>query len=62
VPVVPVFSARTGHGRDWVCGDEPIVVPRHAERKVVDAAAQHIADAFALFVTAHPTHWFAFHD
>jgi lauroyl/myristoyl acyltransferase len=61
-PIVPVFSARTGHRRYSVYVNEPVTVPRRAEPRVVDAAAQHIADALGQFVSAHPTQWFAFHD
>ena len=62
VPIVPVFSARTGHRRYAVYVSEPICVPRRAEPRAIDAAAQHIADALEEFVSAHPTQWFPFHD
>lgn len=62
VPIVPVFSARTGHGRYAVYVSEPICVPRRAEPTAIDAAAQHIADALEEFLSAHPTQWFPFHD
>ena len=42
--------------------NEPVVVPRRAEPRAVDAAAQQLADALGMFVTAHPTQWFAFRD
>ncbi len=61
-PIVPVFSARTGHRRYSVYVNEPVVVPRRAGPQAVDAAAQQLADALGMFVTAHPTQWFAFHD
>jgi lauroyl/myristoyl acyltransferase len=60
-PIVPVFSARMGHRRYAVYVHEPIAVPRRAETKAIDAAAQHLADALEEFVSAHPTQWFPFH-
>ncbi len=60
-PIVPVFSARTGHRRYAVYLKEPVVVPRRATREALDAAAQQLADALGEFVSAHPTQWFAFH-
>jgi KDO2-lipid IV(A) lauroyltransferase len=61
-PIVPVFSARTGHRRYAVFVEDPVFVPRRAAPTAIDAAAQHIADALCRFVSAHPTQWFAFHD
>jgi len=61
-PIIPVFSARTGHRRYEVYVDEPVVVARRAEPSEVDAAAQRLADSLGKFLTAHPTHWFAFND
>jgi KDO2-lipid IV(A) lauroyltransferase len=60
-PIVPVFSARTGHRRYSVYLHEPVVVPRRATPDTLDAAAQQLADALGEFVSAHPTQWFAFH-
>jgi lauroyl/myristoyl acyltransferase len=60
VPVVPAFSLRTGHRRYAVYIREPVTVPRHADDKALDEAAQQIADAFGVFVRAHPTQWFPF--
>jgi lauroyl/myristoyl acyltransferase len=61
VPIVPAFSLRTGHRRYAVYIGEPVTVPRRADDKVLDKAAQQIADAFGVFVRAHPTQWFPFH-
>jgi len=61
VPIVPVFSSRTGHRRYEVHMGNPVTVPRRAPRAEVDAAAQKLADALTAFVTAHPTQWFPFH-
>jgi phosphatidylinositol dimannoside acyltransferase len=61
-PIVPVFSARTGHRRYAVHVHEPIDVLRSAERRTIDAAAQRLADALEEFVVAHPTQWFPFHE
>jgi lauroyl/myristoyl acyltransferase len=61
-PIVPVFSARTGHRRYAVYVEDPISVARRAEPEAIGAAAQQIADALSKFVSAHPTQWFAFHD
>ena len=60
-PIVPVFSARTGHRRYAVYLREPVVLPRKASADALDAAAQRLADALGEFVSAHPTQWFAFH-
>jgi KDO2-lipid IV(A) lauroyltransferase len=60
-PIVPVFSARTGHRRYSVYLREPVIVPRKASDHALDAAAQRLADALGEFVSAHPTQWFAFH-
>ena len=59
-PIVPVFSARTGHRRYAVHVHEPIDVPRHADTRAIGAAAQCLADALGEFVRAHPTQWFPF--
>jgi KDO2-lipid IV(A) lauroyltransferase len=61
-PIVPVFSARRGHRRYSVYVSEPICVARSAAPRALDAAAQHLADDLEAFVSAHPTHWFPFHD
>ncbi len=61
-PIVPIFSACTGHRRYEVYVNEPVVVRRCSEPEALDAAAQCIADAFGEFVSAHPTQWFPFHD
>jgi lauroyl/myristoyl acyltransferase len=61
-PIVPVFSARTGHRRYLVQVHEPIDVPRHAGARAIAAAAQSLADALGEFVSAHPTQWFPFHE
>jgi lauroyl/myristoyl acyltransferase len=60
-PIVPVFSARTGHRRYEVFVGEPVAVLRHADECDLDAAAQRLADALGEFVSAHPTQWFPFH-
>ncbi len=61
-PIVPVFSARTGHRRYVVQVHEPIVVPRGAQPRAIDGAAQRLADALGEFIATHPTQWFPFHD
>jgi phosphatidylinositol dimannoside acyltransferase len=61
-PIVPVFSARAGHGRYSVYVREPISLPRHADPRAIGAAAQHLADVLGEFVSAHPTQWFPFHE
>jgi len=61
-PIVPVFSARTGHRRYAVHVGEPVCVARSAGPHVVDAAAQRLADALGSFVGTHPTQWFAFQE
>ncbi|HEY8041131.1 MAG TPA: lysophospholipid acyltransferase family protein [Polyangiaceae bacterium] len=61
-PIVPVFSARTGHRRYAVHVREPVWVARHADASALDAAAQRLADALGGFVSAHPTQWFPFHE
>ena len=60
-PIVPVFSARIGHGRYAVYIREPVIVLRHADDSEIGTAAQEIADALGEFVSAHPTQWFPFH-
>jgi lauroyl/myristoyl acyltransferase len=60
VPIVPAFSARTGHRQYAVYIRAPVTVPRHADERALDAAAQQIADEFADFVRAYPTQWFPF--
>jgi lauroyl/myristoyl acyltransferase len=60
-PIVPVFSARTGHRRYAVHIGAPIEVRRHPDDGEIGAAAQQLADAFGTFVSAHPTQWFPFH-
>ncbi len=59
-PIVPVFSARTGHRRYAVYVHPPVAVLRDADEPELDAAAQRLADAFGEFVSAHPTQWFPF--
>jgi lauroyl/myristoyl acyltransferase len=60
-PIVPVFSARTGHRRYAVYVREPVTVSRHADTHEIDTAAQQLADALGAFVSEHPTQWFPFH-
>jgi lauroyl/myristoyl acyltransferase len=62
VPIVPVFSARTGHRRYSIYVREPVRIPRGAAPGDVDSAAQRLADALGEFVSAHPTQWFAFQE
>lgn len=59
-PIVPVFSARTGHRRYEVHLRAPISVARRADAEAIDEAAQRLADTLGDFVSAHPTQWFAF--
>jgi lauroyl/myristoyl acyltransferase len=60
-PIVPVFSARTGHRRYAVYVRQPVTVSRDADEQALAAAAQRLADVFGEFVSAHPTQWFPFH-
>jgi len=60
-PIVPVFSARSGHRRYAVYVRDPVTVSRHADDNEIDTAAQRLADALGEFVSAHPTQWFPFH-
>jgi phosphatidylinositol dimannoside acyltransferase len=60
-PIVPVFSARTGHRRYAVHVREPVAVARHADEHEIADAAQRLADELGEFVSAHPTDWFPFH-
>lgn len=59
-PIVPVFSARTGHRRYEIHICDAVTVARHADDAVLGAAAQRLADALGAFVSAHPTQWFPF--
>jgi len=61
-PIVPVFSARTGHRRYAIHLGGPVVVGRRADRGEIAAAAQQLADALGKFLAQHPTDWFAFND
>src|SRR5271165_5539699 len=45
-PIVPVFSARTGHRRYAVYVHEPVTVARDAGDEELDDAAQRLASAF----------------
>ena len=59
-PIIPVFSARTGHCSYAVYVRQPVFVSRGADERELAAAAQRLADAFGEFVSAHPTQWFPF--
>jgi lauroyl/myristoyl acyltransferase len=61
-PIVPVFSARTGHRRYEVHLRKPIAIARRSPAEALDTAAQKLADDLSAFVSAHPTQWFAFAD
>jgi phosphatidylinositol dimannoside acyltransferase len=61
VPIVPVFSARTGHRRYAIHVCPPVPVARHADERALDAAAQRLADDLGQFISTHPTQWFPFH-
>jgi lauroyl/myristoyl acyltransferase len=60
-PIVPVFSARTGHRRYAIHVCPPVAVARHADARALDAAAQQLADDLGEFISTHPTQWFPFH-
>jgi KDO2-lipid IV(A) lauroyltransferase len=60
-PIVPVFSARTGHRRYEVYVHDPIAIARDTGDDGVDVAAQRLSSALSGFVAAHPTQWFPFH-
>lgn len=59
-PIVPLFTARTGHRRYEIVAYPSIRIARHADEVAFDAAAQQIADAVQDFVKSHPTQWFHF--
>jgi KDO2-lipid IV(A) lauroyltransferase len=61
-PLIPVFSARSGHRRYAVHVGAPLFVTRRAEPAVIDTVAQELADALSCFVREHPTQWFPFHE
>jgi lauroyl/myristoyl acyltransferase len=60
-PIVPVFSARTGHRRYAIHVCPPLTVARGADERALDAAAQRLANDLGEFISAHPTQWFPFH-
>lgn len=61
-PLVPVFSARTGH-RSYLIEAFPAVhVARQARDADLDAVAQGLADRVGAFLRAHPTQWFNFRE
>jgi phosphatidylinositol dimannoside acyltransferase len=59
-PLLPVFSARTGHRRYVVEAFAPRFLPRGADEAALDEAAQHCATSMTAFVRRHPTQWFQF--
>jgi KDO2-lipid IV(A) lauroyltransferase len=61
-PILPVFTARTGHRRYEVVVHSPLRVARRPSEAELDAAAQAIADGLQQFVLAHPTQWFHFRE
>jgi lauroyl/myristoyl acyltransferase len=60
-PIIPVFSARTGHRRYALHVCRPLTLARRADDRALDAAAQRLADDLGEFISAHPTQWFPFH-
>ena len=61
-PILPIFTARTGHRRYEVVAHAPVRLGRHASNAELDAAAQVIADGLHQFLLAHPTQWFHFRE
>ncbi|MDP9152056.1 MAG: lysophospholipid acyltransferase family protein [Myxococcota bacterium] len=61
-PLVPVFVARTGHRSYKVFNGRPIRLARAAGERELDDAAQSFADSLHVFLRAHPTQWFHFHE
>lgn len=61
-PVVPIFSARTGHRRYKVVAFPAIRVPRSAADEELERAARELASAMERFLSEHPTQWFHFRD
>lgn len=59
-PVVPLFTARTGHRRYKIVAYPAIRIERRADEIELDAAAQRMADAVEGFIRSHPTQWFHF--
>jgi KDO2-lipid IV(A) lauroyltransferase len=61
-PILPIFTARTGHRRYEVFAHAPVRLGRRASNGELDAAAQAIANGLQQFVLAHPTQWFHFRE
>lgn len=59
-PVVPLFTARTGHRQYKIVAYPAIRIGRRADEVAFDLAAQQIADALQDFIRSHPTQWFHF--
>jgi len=59
-PIVPIFFARRGFRSYFAKVFEPVRVPRRPEPGELEASAQRLADAMALFVRRYPTQWFDF--
>jgi phosphatidylinositol dimannoside acyltransferase len=59
-PIVPLFTARTGHRQYKIVAYPSIRIERHADDVAFDAAAQQVADAVQDFLHSHPTQWFHF--
>jgi lauroyl/myristoyl acyltransferase len=59
-PIVPIFAARLGFRRYVMEVFSPVRVPRRADEKTMDAAAQQVADAMGDFLRRRPTQWFHF--
>jgi lauroyl/myristoyl acyltransferase len=59
-PILPVFTARTGHRSYEVHLYPALRLPRDASPGQLDRAAQTLGDAMQAFLRAHPTQWFHF--
>jgi KDO2-lipid IV(A) lauroyltransferase len=59
-PLLPVFSARLGHGRYHVRTYPPIVLARRATPEELQSAAQRVADHMAEVLSRFPTQWLHF--
>jgi KDO2-lipid IV(A) lauroyltransferase len=60
VPVLPLFSSRSGYFAYEVEIGEPIVCAKGAVTADLERAAQRTVERMERFILAHPTEWFHF--
>jgi KDO2-lipid IV(A) lauroyltransferase len=60
VPVLPLFSSRSGYFSYEVEIGEPIVCAKAAAAADLERAAQQTVERMERFILAHPTEWFHF--